>query len=132
MARMAAALKRPKFSGKSPSMEALKDILWPIVLVGGLGAFIDFLIGKTGQERAKDFLLKWWVRFDDVHWKNFGQKEGVFSGKLIERWFGRRIWSIRRVSAILILAILFSCFDYCMSYIIGIRLMSPGLVVSRA
>jgi hypothetical protein len=46
-------------------MEALKDFLWPIVLVGGLGALIDFLIGKAGQERAKDFLLKWWVRFDD-------------------------------------------------------------------
>jgi hypothetical protein len=46
-------------------METLKDILWPIVLVGGLGALIDFLIGKTGQERAKDFLLRWWVRFDD-------------------------------------------------------------------
>jgi hypothetical protein len=42
-------------------METLKDILWPIVLVGGLGAFIDFLICKTGQERAKDFLLRWWV-----------------------------------------------------------------------
>jgi hypothetical protein len=36
-------------SGGSPSMETLKDILWPVVLVGGLGAFIDFLIGKAGQ-----------------------------------------------------------------------------------
>ena len=52
-------------------METLKDILWPIVVVGGLGAFIDFLIGRTGQQKAKDFLLKWWVRFDDVRWKNF-------------------------------------------------------------
>jgi hypothetical protein len=30
-------------------MDKLKDILWPIVLVGGLGAFIDFLIGKAGH-----------------------------------------------------------------------------------
>jgi len=65
-------------------METLKDFLWPIVLIGGLGAFIDFLIGKTGQARAKDFLLKWWVRFDDVHWKNFGKEEGLFAGRLIE------------------------------------------------
>jgi hypothetical protein len=36
-------------------METLKDFLWPIVLIGGLGAFIDFLLGRTGQERAKDF-----------------------------------------------------------------------------
>ena len=65
-------------------METLKDFLRPIVLIGGLGAFIDFLIGKTGQARAKDFLLKWWVRFDDVHWKNFGKEEGLFAGRLIE------------------------------------------------
>jgi hypothetical protein len=31
-------------------METFKDILWPVVIVGGLGAFIDFLIGKAGQE----------------------------------------------------------------------------------
>jgi hypothetical protein len=34
-------------------METLKDFLWPIVAIGGLGAFIDFLIGKVGHERAK-------------------------------------------------------------------------------
>ena len=28
-------------------METLKDFLWPIVSLGGLGAFIDFLIGKS-------------------------------------------------------------------------------------
>jgi hypothetical protein len=55
-------------------METLKDILWPIIAIGGLGAFVDFLIGRTGQEIAKDFLLRWWVRFDDVHWKNFGRE----------------------------------------------------------
>ena len=58
---------------------------------------IDFLIGKAGQAKAKDFLLKWWVRFDDVRWRNFGRKEGMFAGELIERWFGRKIWSIRRI-----------------------------------
>jgi hypothetical protein len=88
-------------------METLKDFLWPIVAIGGLGAFIDFLIGKTGQERAKDFLLKWWVRFDDVHWKNFGREEGLFSGRLIEKLCGRRVWSLRRITiATLILPVL--------------------------
>jgi hypothetical protein len=88
-------------------MDKLKDILWPIILIGGLGAFIDFLIGRTGQERAKDFLLKWWVRFDDVGWKNFGREEGLFAGQLIERWFGRRIWSSRRILVAVLLFILF-------------------------
>jgi hypothetical protein len=86
-------------------METLKDILWPIVLVGGLGALIDFLIGRTGQEKAKDFLLKWWVRFDDVRWKNLGREEGLFAGRAIERWFGRRIWSSRRIEVFFILFI---------------------------
>ena len=78
-------------------METLKEILWPVVLVGGLGAFVDFLIGRTGQERAKDFLLRWWVRFDDVRWKSFGKEEGLFAAHLIGKWFGQRIWSFRRV-----------------------------------
>jgi hypothetical protein len=72
-------------------METLKNFLWPIVAIGGLGAFLDFLIGKSGQEKAKDFLLKWWVRFDDIHWKNFGKKEGLFAGQLIERWMRQAV-----------------------------------------
>jgi hypothetical protein len=52
--------------GNRLSMETLKDFLWPIVAFGGLGAFIDFLIGRAGQEKTKDLLLKWWVRFDGV------------------------------------------------------------------
>src|ERR1700730_2401823 len=80
-------------------MESLKDILWPIVVVGGLGAFIDFLIGRTGQDKAKNFMLKWWVRFDDIHWNNFGREEGLFAGQLIERWFGQSIWSFRRIAS---------------------------------
>ena len=93
-------------------METLRDFLWPIVLVGGLGAFVDFLIGKAGQERAKDFLLEWWVRFDDVHWKNFGREEGLFAGRLTERWFGKSIWSRRRFAAALIFLLLFGFADY--------------------
>ena len=80
-------------------MDKLKDSLWPIILVGGLGAFIDFLIGKAGQEKARDCLLKWWVRFDHVHWKSFGREEGLFPGQLIQQLLGRRIWSMRRVTA---------------------------------
>jgi hypothetical protein len=92
--------------GNGLSMETLKNFLWPIVAIGGIGAFIDFLIGRTGQERAKDFLLRWWVRFDDVHWRNFGKEEGLFAGELIEKWFGRRIWSLRRyVVACLLLSL---------------------------
>jgi hypothetical protein len=62
-------------------METFKNFLWLIVLVGGLGAFIDFLIGQSGQQKAKEFLFRWWVRFDDVQWRNFGREEGLFAGQ---------------------------------------------------
>jgi hypothetical protein len=88
-------------------METLKDILWPIVLVGGLGGFIDFLIGKAGQARAKDFLTEWWIRFDDVHWRNFGRMEGLLAAQLIERWFGENLVSLRRIIAPYVLLIFF-------------------------
>jgi len=94
-------------------METLKDILWPIVLVGGVGAFIDFLIGKAGQERAKEFLFRWWVRFNDVQWRSFGREEGFFAGELIGRWCGRRIWSFRRFMA----AVTILSFLLCVGYI---------------
>jgi hypothetical protein len=84
-------------------METLQHFLWPVVMIGGLGAFIDFLIGKAGQMRAKDFLLGWWVRFDDVRWKNFGREEGLFAGRLIDKWFGGRILSSRRIASALII-----------------------------
>jgi hypothetical protein len=103
-------------------MEKLKDILWPIVLVGGFGAFIDFMIGRTGQEKAKDFLFRWWVRFDDVRWSNFGREEGLFAGRLIEKWFGRRIWSFRRIGSATLLFLVFMLIGYI------IRSSSPYLV----
>jgi len=87
-------------------MDKLKDILWPIILVGGLGAFIDFLIGKTGQAKAKDFLLKWWIKFDDVRWKNFGREEGLFAVRLMESCLGRRLWSFRRLGASVVVFVL--------------------------
>jgi hypothetical protein len=99
-------------------METLKNFLWPIVAIGGLGALIDFLIGKAGQEKAKDFLLRWWVRFDDVRWNNFGREEGLFSGQLIEKWFGRRMWTTRRIAiafSIFVLLILIEYFRLALS-----------------
>jgi hypothetical protein len=103
-------------NGNMPSTEAIRDFLWPIVAIGGLGAFIDFLIGKTGQASAKDFLLRWWVLFDDVGWNNFGREEGLFAGHLIERWFGRNIWSLRRIPAAFAVFLIFYCIGVATKY----------------
>jgi hypothetical protein len=93
-------------------METLKDILWPVVVVGGLGAFIDVMIGKAGQAKAKDFLLEWWVRFDDVRWRNFGREEGLFASEQIEKWFGPKIWSLRRITAFIVLFLVILSLEY--------------------
>jgi hypothetical protein len=87
-------------------METVKNIASAVIAIGGLGAFIDFLIGRARQAKAKDFLLRWWVRFDDVRWKNFGREEGLFAGRLIEQWFGKKIWSVRR----LVVTVFLFCF----------------------
>jgi hypothetical protein len=99
-------------------METLKDFLWPIATIGGLGAFIDFLIGRAGQEKTRDLLLKWWVRFDDVRWRNFGREEGLFAGRLIEQWFGKKIWSLRRIVAAVALYVVFLLVAYVTSFAI--------------
>jgi hypothetical protein len=75
----------------------LKDVLLVIATFAGIGAFIDFLIGKVGQEKVKTLLFEWWVRFDDVQWKDFGKQEGLFAAHCIERWFGKNIWNHRRL-----------------------------------
>jgi len=88
-------------------MEIFKDILWPIVAFGFVGAFIDFLLGKKGQERVKNSFLRWWVQFDDVHWNNFGRKEAEFAVSTLGGLFGSRLFSFRRIlSAILFYAVL--------------------------
>jgi hypothetical protein len=70
------------------------------------------VIGKDGQEKVKDFLLRWWVRFEDVHWSNFGREEGLFAGRLLERWFGRKLWSLRRIVSAFILFGVFVSITY--------------------
>jgi hypothetical protein len=54
-------------------MDKLMHILWPIVAGGSMGGFIDFLIGKPGQEKVRNSLLEWWVKFEDVDWQNFAR-----------------------------------------------------------
>jgi hypothetical protein len=70
--------------------------LWPIAYCSAAGGFIDFLIGRVGQKRARGFLETWWIKFDDVRWNNFGRKEALFAVHLLDFWCGRRFFSLRR------------------------------------
>ena len=125
-------------------MNTFTDFLWPIILFGSCGGFIDFLIGKSGQENARNWLLKWWIRFDDIRWNNFGKKEGIFAGHLISKLLGDKLWSCKRVFAALsllavslILVFLRLSFserrpiqmcDFCGSY--SFSAIIPGLMIS--
>jgi hypothetical protein len=71
--------------------------LWPIAALSGLGAFIDFLIGRVGQDRTRDILASWWIRFDDIKWSNFGQKEASFSVSVLDLVCGKRFLSVKRI-----------------------------------
>lgn len=84
-------------------MQILGNILWPIAAFGFIGAFVDFLLGKKGQEQVKDSFLRWWVQFDNVHWINFGRKEAEFAVWALEGLFGARLLSFRRIFAAILL-----------------------------
>src|SRR4051812_8899630 len=79
-------------------MDTYLSYLWPVAVFAGVGSVIDFLIGRRGQERTKEFLIEWWVRFDDVHWRNLGKKEAEFASSALEKLFGRRFLSLRRIA----------------------------------
>jgi hypothetical protein len=74
----------------------LPDWLWWIAGLTGLGGFVDFLIGRAGQQRLRSSLETWWIRFDEVHPKNFGKKEALYAIHIIDIWFGSKFLSRKR------------------------------------
>jgi hypothetical protein len=86
--------------------------LWSIAGVAGLGAFIDFLIGRAGQKRVKGWLETWWIKFDDVHRNNFGREEALYAVHLIDYWFGDRFFCVRRLIAVGIILLVSAACGY--------------------
>jgi hypothetical protein len=91
-------------------LASLQAVLTTIAACGGAGAAIDFWIKKTGQQRVRSWLETWWLRLSYVRWGNFGREEALFAVEAIDRLFGSRLFSIRRmivvVAAILVVACL--------------------------
>ena len=105
-------------------MEAsLPGWLTPIAAFAGLGAFVDFLIGRAGQNQARGFLETWWIRYDDVRWDNFGRKEAIFAIHLNDKWCGRRLFGLRR----LVFITLYLVTALTMGWIISISLPRLGI-----
>ena len=74
-----------------------------VVAFGVVGAFIDFYIGKPGQQRVRDRLETWWLRFSYVRWGNFGREEALFAVQVMDRLFGRRLLSVQRIIAVIVI-----------------------------
>src|SRR3979411_455857 len=91
-------------------MHALSNIAWPLVLLGGLGAGIDSLLGSARQEKIKDWLLEKWVRFDDAKLYNFSEKEARNFVSLSDRFFGAKLLSWRRILSAV--SVVVACWAY--------------------
>jgi hypothetical protein len=72
-------------------MDAIESVLWPIALLGGAGAAIDFYIGRAGQKRVKDWLERKWYQFHEVNWHNFGEKEARYYIDFADRVFWQQV-----------------------------------------
>jgi hypothetical protein len=94
-----------------------------VAAFGVVGAFIDFYIGKPGQRRVRDWLETWWLRLSYVHWGNFGREEALFAVQVIDRVFGRRLFSVRRVIAVGVVV----SWSLCM--ILGLFMLKEAYVV---
>jgi len=99
-------------------MEAIKELVWPIAAFGFVGGLIDFVIGRAGQEKVKEFLLRWWVAFDDVKLKNFGKEEADQFLRFITRWVGAHFYSWKRIASFLMLTLCLSVIWICITFII--------------
>jgi hypothetical protein len=81
-------------------MQMIRMILWTLGLLGAtLGAFIDFALGRDGQEKVKDWQLRRWVEFDDLKLSNFGEKEAALWVRLSDFLFGAKLWHSHRLLA---------------------------------
>jgi hypothetical protein len=93
-------------------VESIFATLWPVLLGGGIGRFIDFLLGKQGDQAVKTFMTGWWIRFDDVQWYTFGKAEAAFSLNVMTKTFGKYIWSLRRICFIAAVVSIFGLSGY--------------------
>jgi hypothetical protein len=81
----------------------LANVLKTTIAFGGVGAVIDFLIGKGGQTKVKDWLEIQWYRFSDIKWNNFEQKEAKLSISLMDKICGPTLFCVRRLISSLLL-----------------------------
>lgn len=81
------------------------NFFWIMAGFGGVGAFIDFLLGKPGQKKVRSLIETWWLQFNEVKWRSFGRAEAELVIGFLDRRFGRRLWSQQRWWTSLVLVV---------------------------
>jgi hypothetical protein len=76
-----------------------------IAAFGFVGALIDFFLSKSDQRRLKGWLETWWIKLSYVRWGNFGREEALFAVQMMDRGFGRKIYSIRRILSLIVIIV---------------------------
>lgn len=64
-----------------------------------VGAFLDFWMGRQGQDRVKKWLEDWWLRLSYVRWGNFGREEALYAIRAMDALIGPQFFSTKRVGA---------------------------------
>jgi hypothetical protein len=83
-------------------MPTLPHWFWLIAGLTGVGAFIDFLLGRAGQIYVKSVLETWWIRISDVQIHNFGKEEASCAVDIMDRLFGDKFFSSRRAKSVIL------------------------------
>jgi predicted outer membrane lipoprotein len=76
-----------------------------VAAFGIVGAFIDFYIGKRGQQRVREWLETWWLRLSYVRWGNIGREEALFAVQVMDRLFGERFFSWKRIGLVILVTL---------------------------
>ena len=82
----------------------LPSALSIVVACAGVGAFVDFWIGKSGQKAIRDKLETWWLRLSYVNIHSFGRDEAIYSAHVIKYVFGS-FFSIRRIVSVFVIGV---------------------------
>ena len=93
----------------------LASSLEAVAACGGVGGFLDFVLGKAGQRKAKDWVETNWLKLSYVEFKAFGKTEATFTSYVLSKLLGRKFISIHRLAACLTISILvflwfFACY----------------------
>lgn len=87
-----------------------------VMLVG----FVDFMRGVEGQKRVRQRLENWWLSLQYTKWRDLGKREASTFLGLMDRVFGLRLVSLRRLVSAFALTLLILAMG------VGIRLLIGG------